>query len=72
MNTNFNPQSYVYLTLEPNHLARFNRETLIVEAYNQNTGNWKTETNSRLIKRFNQDSAQISYEEFLKLVNKSS
>lgn len=62
--------SFTYLYLDPGYLGRFKNDSKrTLERYDSDTKVWKTENNTRLIKRFNEDSDTITYEDFQKYVS---
>lgn len=65
-----NPNNYNYLFLKPRHFARFSKDITNsqLEVYQEDQKVWVIEDNVRMIKRFNQDSDQISYEEFVGMI----
>jgi len=63
---NIDHAKYVYLYVDPGHYGRFsNDENRVLERYHADTVKWVVERNVRLIKRFNEDSEQITHQDFL-------
>ncbi|MBS4168330.1 hypothetical protein [Parachlamydia sp. AcF125] len=71
---NSHANNYNYLYLEPGYYARFNKDVgnSQLEIYRPNTKTWVAENNPKMIRRFNQDGSQISYQEFLEHNNEKN